>query len=341
MALGMLMVPMASGIAELCVWRVITGLGIGGMVAAINAVSAEFSNARSRNLSVSLMAIGYPVGAVLGGLIAAQLLKQHDWRAVFYFGAIVTTSLIPLVFAFVPESIAWLTQKQPAGALDRINRTLRRMGHGAIAALPAISAEARKRSISDIFTPAHVRTTLLVTLAYFFHITTFYFLVKWVPKIVVDMGYAPSSAAGVLVWANVGGALGGAILGLLTQRFGLKPLTLLVLIGSTVMVFAFGRGQSTLPQLAVICGAACFFMNAGIVGLYAIFAQAFPTHVRAFGTGFAVGFGRSGAVLAPVIAGFLFQANYSLALVSLVMSLGSTLAAAMLFMLKPQANPAI
>jgi len=337
MALGMFRVPMANGIAELCVWRVITGLGIGGMVAAINAVSAEFSNAKRRNLSVSLMAIGYPVGAVLGGLIAAQLLKQHDWRAVFYFGAAVTTAFIPLVLVFVPESIAWLAQKQPAGALDRINRTLQRMKHAAIAALPVISVEARKRSIGDIFTPEHARATVLVTLAYFFHITTFYFLVKWVPKIVVDMGYAPSSAAGVLVWANVGGAMGGAILGLLTQRFGLKPLTMLVLIGSTVTVFAFGRGQANLTQLAMICGAACFFMNAGIVGLYAIFAQAYPTHVRAFGTGFAVGFGRSGAVLAPVIAGFLFQANYSLELVSMIMSLGSTLAAAMLFMLKPLA----
>ena len=164
---------------------------------------------------------------------------------------------------------------------------------------------------------------------------------KWVPKIVVDMGYAPSSAAGVLVWANVGGALGGAILGLLTQRFGLKPLTMLVLIGSTVMVLAFGQGQANLTQLALICGSACFFMNAGIVGLYAIFAQTFPTHVRAFGTGFAIGFGRSGAVLAPVIAGFLFQANYSLELVATVMGLGSTLAAVMLFILKPQATRAV
>lgn len=336
MAVGMFMVPTVKTIPELCAWRVITGVGIGGMVAAINAVAAEFSNAKRRNLNVSLMAIGYPVGAVLGGLIAAQLLKQHDWRAVFYFGAGVTAAFIPLVVAFVPESIAWLTQKQPAGALEPINRTLRRMGHAAIAALPTISMEVRKRSFGDIFTVELARTTVLVTLAYFFHITTFYFIIKWIPKIVVDMGYAASAAAGVLVWANVGGATGGAILGLLTQRFGLKQITMLVLVISTVMVTVFGRGQTDLAQLALICASACFFMNAGIVGLYAIFAQAFPTHVRAFGTGFAIGFGRSGAVLAPMIAGFLFEANQSLQSVATIMALGSILAAAMLFMLRLQ-----
>ena len=67
-----------------------SGLGIGGMLAAINAVAAEFSSHRKAHLSVSLMSIGYPVGAVLGGLVATQLLKTQDWRSVFYFGAIVT-----------------------------------------------------------------------------------------------------------------------------------------------------------------------------------------------------------------------------------------------------------
>src|SRR5215475_9954087 len=64
MALGMFLATTARNPVELSVWRVITGLGIGGMLAAINAVSAEFSNLRRRDLSVSLMSIGYPLGAV-------------------------------------------------------------------------------------------------------------------------------------------------------------------------------------------------------------------------------------------------------------------------------------
>ena len=58
MAVGMLMVTQATNLYFLSVWRVITGLGIGGMLATINAVAAEFSNSRRRALCVSLMAIG-------------------------------------------------------------------------------------------------------------------------------------------------------------------------------------------------------------------------------------------------------------------------------------------
>ncbi|RPH58626.1 MAG: MFS transporter, partial [Acidobacteria bacterium] len=235
MAVGMFMATTVRGLADLSIWRIVTGLGIGGMLAAINAVAAEFSSTRRRHLSVSIMSIGYPLGAVFGGLVAAWLLQGNDWRAVFYFGAGVTAALIPVVFFCVPESVHWLTRKQPDGALQRINHALTRMGHAAIAALPTIPADVRKRSISDIFAPGLLATTVLVTLAYFFHITTFYFIVKWVPKIVVDFGFPASSAAGVLVWANVGGATGGALFGLLTQRYSVKALTIGVLVLSTVL----------------------------------------------------------------------------------------------------------
>jgi MFS family permease len=244
-------------------------------------VATEFSNARRRSLNVSLMAIGYPIGAVVGGKIAAQLLKQSDWRVVFEFGAAATALFLPLVFCFVPESVSWLCRRQPAGALAVVNRGLRRMGYSEVAALPVISAEVRKRSVLDIFSPQLVRVTVLLTLAYFLHVMTFYFMLKWVPKIVVDMGFTPSSAADVLVWANVGGATGGAVLGLLSLRFGLKPLTIFVFAMSTVMLAVFGRGQANLAQLSLICAIAGFFTNAGLVGMYGIFAQAFPTHVRA------------------------------------------------------------
>jgi benzoate transport len=342
MAVGMLMATTVRGLVDLSIWRIVTGLGIGGMLAAINAVAAEFSNSRRRALGVSLMSIGYPVGAVLGGLVVAQLLRVNtDWRPIFFFGAAMTALLIPLVYFVVPESVHWLARRQPAGALDRINQALRRMGHATTSALPEIAASARARSIAEIFQPGLVAITTIVTLAYFFHITTFYFIVKWIPKIVVDMGFAQSTAAGVLVWTNVGGATGGAVFGLLTLRFGLKPLTITLLVLSTVMVTLFGRSPADLERLSMICAAAGFCTNAGIVGLYAIIAQVFPTQVRAFGTGFTVGVGRGGSVLAPIIAGFLFNAGYSLPVVALTMASGSLLAAAVLILLKLADRPEV
>ena len=340
MTVGMFMAAKAMSVYELSVWRVFTGLGIGGMLAATNAVAAEFSNSRRRGLCVSLMAIGYPIGAVIGGSFAALLLKQGDWRVVFQFGAAATALFIPIVFLCVPESISWLCQRQPSGALAMINRGLARMGHAAVSALPMVSAEARKRSVTDIFGANLVRVTVLTTLAYFLHITTFYFILKWVPKIVVDMGFTASAAAGVLVWANVGGATGGAVLGLLSLRFGLRHLTMVALVMSTLMVAVFGRGQATLAQLSLVCAIAGFFTNAGVVGLYGIMAQVFPTHVRATGTGFTIGIGRAGAMLAPIIAGLLFRAGYGLEFVAVTMGFGSLVAAVALWLLPLRAEAA-
>ena len=317
-------------LADLSMWRIVTGLGIGGMLAAINAVVAEFSNTRRRDLNVAIMSIGYPVGAALGGFITSTGLELSEWRSVFYFGATVTVVMMPIVYFLMPESVHWLARKQPAGALDRVNHTLRRLGHQTIDALPVVSAETRKLSTREIFRPGMLAVTVLTTLAYFFHITTFYYIVKWVPKIVVDMGFAPSSAGYVLSWLNVGGATGGTVLGLLSMRYSVKPLTIIVMLLSTIAVTLFGRSPADLTKLTLICMVAGFCTNASITGMYAIFAKAFPTHVRASGTGFAVGVGRGGSVLAPIIAGFLFAANFSLPTVSLLMGLGSLLAAGVL-----------
>jgi MFS transporter, AAHS family, vanillate permease len=334
MAGGMLAATTATGLVALSAWRVVTGLGIGGMLAAINAVAAEFSNRRRRHLNVSLMSIGYPLGAVAGGIVAARLLQGHDWRAVFYFGSAVTAVLIPIVFLFMPESVHWLTRKQPTGALENVNRTMTRMGHSTVTMLPALGTDARRKPLAGIFASGLAGSTVIVTLAYFFHITTFYFIVKWIPKIVVDLGFAPSSAAGVLVWTNVGGAIGGAIFGLLTQRYSVKALTIGMLIASTVMVTLFGQTPADLQRLSLICAIAGFCTNAGIVGLYAIIAQVFPTHVRASGTGFAIGVGRGGSVLAPIIAGFLFAAGFTLPVVATTLAFGSLIGAFVLILLK-------
>src|SRR5690606_5279213 len=244
MSVGMFMATRAYGILDLSIWRVITGLGIGGMLAAINAVAAEFSNNKRRHMNISLMAIGYPIGAVIGGSVSAQLLDIYDWRSVFYFGCAATVLFIPIVYFFVPESIHWLARKQPKDALVRINRTLKHLGQPQVESLPVIHEDERKRSIGDIFGPTLIATTIIVTAAYFFHITTFYFILKWVPKIVADLGFAPSVGAEVLVWANLGGAVGGVVFGLLTLKFGVKSLTIGILLISTVMVTLFGRSPS-------------------------------------------------------------------------------------------------
>jgi MFS family permease len=245
-----------------------------------------------------------------------------------------TAGCIPLVYLLVPETVHWLLDRQPADALRKVNATLRSMGHESVSALPVSRKTAGQSPVTGLFSPVLLATTVLVTLAYFFHITTFYFVIKWVPKIVVDLGFEPSSAVGVLVWANVGGALGGAVLGVLTLKYNVKALTMAVLLLSALMVTVFGRAGGDLVTLSIVCAVAGFFTNAGVVGMYALFAHSYPTRVRASGTGFSIGLGRGGAMLAPILAGLLFERGMLIPTVAVVLACGSLFAFVALLFLK-------
>ena len=334
MAIGMFGASYAAGVPTLLAWRLLTGFGIGGMLAAINAAVAELSSQRWRNLAVSLMVIGYPVGGVIGGMVVQKLLGGGTWHDVFIFGGCITAAFIPIVWLLLPESVDFLDRLRKPGALTAINRILTRFGHESTAALTGETVETAQQSVTDIFRPGLILATVLVTLGYFTHVISFYFIIKWVPKLVVDLGFAPKAAAGVLTWANVGGATGVAIFGLIATRVNLKALTVVTLLGASAMVVWFGRGSSDLSTLAATVAIAGVFTNSGIAGYYMLFARVFPTHVRATGTGFAVGVGRAGAILAPVIAGYLFQAGFGLQAVATMMALGPLLSAAALLALK-------
>jgi len=335
MALGMAMATRANDVLALSCWRVLTGLGIGGMLAAINAVTAEFANARRRNMALAIMVIGYPLGAVVGGVVSAWLLTLFDWHVIFWFGCLMTAAFIPLVWFFVPEPVQSLLVRRRPDTLQRVNALLARCGHAPVSSLPPPTEEEASASLADILRPGLMATTLLVTFAYFAHVVSFYFILKWVPKIVVDFGFPAPEAAGVLVWANLGGAIGGALFGLCVQRLPLKGATVFVLLGSSVMVALFGAlGVHSLTGLSVLAFASGLFTNSAVSGLYTIFARAFPTHVRATGTGFAIGVGRGGAALSPILAGMLFEAGLPLALVSTLIAGGSLLAAIALLSLK-------
>ena len=334
MTIGMYGAGHAGDVPTLLAWRLLTGIGIGGMLASISATAAEISSKRWRSVAMALMVIGYPLGGVFGGLVVQKLLTGGTWHDVFIFGAWATAVCIPIVWFLLPESVSLLDRRRPPGALTKINRILVRYGHAPVDTLVAETAQAARRSVMDIFKPGLIVTTALITFAYFAHITSFYFILKWTPKIIVDLGFEPSVAAGVLTWVNVGGATGGAIFGLIATRVGLRTLTIITLVCASAMIVWFGRGAGDLSTLTLAVAVAGLFTNSAIVGLYSLFAAVFPTHVRATGTGFAIGVGRGGAALAPVIAGYLFQAGFTLQTVAMFMAMGSLISAGALIALK-------
>ena len=336
MAAGMYMAHAANTVSELTLWRFITGLGIGGMLAATNAVTAEVSNKASRSMAMALYVIGYPIGGVVGGFAAqGWLLVDYDWRAVFLFGAVVTAVMIPLVMLLVPETPAFHAARRGPDALTRINKALRVFAKPEIDELPPAPASGAKPKVTDILSNPRLRpVTLLLAFGYMFHTLTFYYILKFAVQIVADTGFSQPEAASTLTYANIGGAIGGALFGLFLKKFDIKGPTIGAALIGVVAVAWFGLGHGDLGAWRLAAFFTMFFLNAAIVGYYVAFARGFPAYARATGTGFVLGVGRAGAAGSPIIAGFLFTAlgNAQLFTVSLIMCVGAVLGAVMVWL---------
>jgi MFS family permease len=337
MAIGMYMAHSAQAVTPLTIWRFITGLGIGGMLAATNAVVAETTSKASRSLAMALYVIGYPLGGVIGGFAAqGWLLVDYDWRAVFLFGAVVTAIMIPLVMLLVPETPAFFAARRPEGAVGKINKSLRALAKPEISELPPIPEQAAKPKVTDILSNSQLRpVTLLLAFGYMFHTLTFYYILKFAVQIVADAGFSQPEAASTLTYANIGGAVGGGLFGFLLKKWDIKGPTILMCVLGVCAVAWFGIGHEGLGAWRLAGFLTMFFLNAAIVGYYAAFARGFPAYARATGTGFALGVGRAGAAGSPILAVFLFTAlgNEQLLTVSLIMCSGAILGACLLWLL--------
>jgi benzoate transport len=328
MTVGMFASAFATGVVSLGLLRALTGLGLGAMLAAINAMSAEFANRRRRDLAVSIMAAGYPVGGIIGGWGAAQLLRTQGWEAIFLFGGVATLVMVPLVLACLPESIGWLATRGGPDALARINRILRRLRQPQAAQLVALDEP--KASMGTLFADRYRVTTIALIIMYGLHMMTFYYALGWAPSLVVALGFDPSQATIVSVFMNSGGAIGGLTLGLLSPRLGLRPLVIFGLAGAAAAVAVFGAVPPELIVLQVAAFILGFLSNGSVVGLYALIANVYPTTLRATGTGAVIGFGRFGAAFGPFAAGQLLAAGAGRGTTSLLLALGSAIAALVL-----------
>ena len=334
MALGMGLTMRVGSLTQLAGCRLLTGLGIGGMLAVTNALVAEYANDRWRSAAVAVMAAGYPLGAIVGGAFVGHLLASGTWRSVFGLGLGMSLMLLPLAWMGLPEPIGAGIGRARPGALARLNAALARLGEAPLDRLPPVAAGPRP-GLAELFAPALRRTTVLLILAYFLHVLTFYFILKWTPKIVADMGWSPAQAAGVLVWANVGGLAGGLAFSALSLRVDLRRLITLYLVAAGVTVAAFGQIHGSLATLSWAVALGGFCTNGAIVGLYALIATTFPTALRSGGTGLVIGIGRMGAALGPIVAGYLFAADFGFAAVATIMA-GGALGAAVLLQCVPR-----
>ena len=326
MALGTFLSATATNLAFLAGWRMLTGIGIGGMVPSINAMIGEFSNKKNRSLAVGLMAVGFSIGGALGGLAPAVLLTQFNWQAVFVFGGCVCMLFMMLTLVFVPESIDSLITGSRAGALGQVNAVLRRMGQKPVAVLPPPESMHRMPLV-DICRKPVLFTTIAMTCAFLMHITTFYFVMSWIPQLVRDMGWTSSMGASVSAIASIGGVIASVLFGMRTRTTDVQRLTVWVMAASAVATVLFGMALVSLPLFVAAAFVAGGLLSASIAGLYALVAQAFPTGLRATAGGFVIGVGRIGGVAAPLMSGYLFSRGHDRAMVAALMAIGSAIAA--------------
>jgi predicted MFS family arabinose efflux permease len=268
----------------------------------------------------------------LGGLLAALLFADFGWREVFIVGSIVTLFSVLLTYRYVPETVTFLLRSRRVDSLERVNDTLRRLGHRQVESLPGHLPQPPP-NMAAIFSEDMRRKTILITAAYLLHVITYYFILKWLPKISVDLGSTPAEAAERLAWVSVGGLLGTLAMGIGAYRLGLRTTTISALLLSTVLMVWLGQTAHISVQMAITPPLLGFFNTCGLLAIYAYMSRLFPGPIRATGIGFAMGVGRAGAALAPMVTGYLFAIGLQLSFVTLVIGIGSAIAAYLIFLL--------
>lgn len=314
--LGMLLSAYANGLYELVALRALTGLGIGCMLASLNVITAEYSPQKWRNTAISIQGTGYPIGATLGGMLASWLIVEFGWRSVFLFGALASALMIPLVLTALPESIDFLLARRRADALTHINRLLQRMTQPVLAELPVALDRvrgSRQAKLGRVLSGPMLVSTLLLWSTFFLLMAGFYFVLSWTPKLLVSAGL--SSAQGITggVLLNLGGISGGLLFGWLSARIKLLRLVPICLALSALMVLAFGAQAQVLSSAFAIALVIGVFIFASMVGLYALAPSLYPAEIRTTGMGWAIGIGRMGGILAPVVAGLLLDRGWAAA----------------------------
>ena len=310
---GMLASFFAPNYAVLMVLRLVTGVAIGTLQATISVFASEFSNAKRRSTALAIVSIGQPIGGVLGGLISGVLISQYGWRSAFLFGAVVTFLMIPLVMKVFPESVDYLLVRRPPGALERVNRSLRAIRQPAVDVLPEpVRQEHKKSRFADILTGYNARRTILLALAYFILMASFYFANSWTPKLITASGFTAQDGINAGILFSVGAIVGAVLLGLFGSRFPMrKVLAVFFLIGAATFVVFANSTTGSLGWALFAAALVGFGSNAPIAGMLAISPTYYSSEVRGTALGLVIGMGRVGAIVSPILAGALIDGGWT------------------------------
>ena len=310
--IGTLVTAFVQDVNMLLAIRFLTGLGLGGAMPNAIAITSEFNPRRRRATMVMIMFCGFSVGAALGGFLAAALIPQFGWRSVFVVGGLAPLLLVPILARRLPESVRFLALT--GRAQERVAELLGSISPRAVFA-PATPFVVHEPELSGIpvlhlFRDGRTLVTLLLWVVFFMSLLDLYFLSNWLPTVLNDLGASVSEAAMIGSMLQVGGVVGTFALGSIIDRFSFRALALVYFI-AVFAVGAIGQLSHSVIFVSMAIFAAGFCIVGGQIAANALAAGFYPTAVRATGVGWALGIGRVGSIVGPLVGGALLIAKWS------------------------------
>lgn len=296
------------------IFRFIAGLGLGGVMPNVIALMTEYAPRRLRATLVSLMFSGYAVGGMCSALLGMWLVPQFGWNIMFIIGGI-PLLLLPLIWYLLPESIDYLVRQNKTEKafqiLKQINSTLSFSQNTQIR-LNQENQNSAKTPIKDLFFENRAPITLLFWASVFMALILVYALGNWLPKLMVEAGYDLSTSLIFLFVLNIGGMLGAIFGGIFADRFNLAKVLIGLFCAGALALFLLSYNLPTLILYICIAitGAASI---GGQILLLAYMSQFYPSNIRATGLGMALGVGRLGAILGPILCGWLLSLSLPIA----------------------------
>ncbi len=298
----------AQDLNQLLILRFLTGLGLGGCMPNAIALTSEYAPNRQRALLVMVMFNGFTLGSLSGGLISAQMVPEFGWRSVFIVGGVLPLVLAPLFWFLAPESLRFLVKNNASGA--KIARVVQRLDKtvdaGPDTKFLIAEEQAKKMSVKELMTDGRARRTLFLWVIFFMSLLDVYMLVSWLPTLMDAVGAPARTAIYMGVILQLGGFVGAFPLGYLLDRFGARYVMLPAYLLGAAAIAGIGFFATESIQLTMLV---VFLAGFGVIGgqtaANAVAAESYPTEIRSTGVGWALGIGRIGSIVGPLVASYL------------------------------------
>jgi AAHS family 4-hydroxybenzoate transporter-like MFS transporter len=335
----------ATSIAQLVVWRFVTGIGIGGIMPATVALTSDYVPERLRAPIVMVIFTGNPLGGFLGGQLIAQLLPHFGWPVIFWIGGLLPLALIPVMLLWLPESPRFLlargrltTRTERLLQTLNIEPTLQSTGRPAAHVVDVATGN----PVAGLFRDGLAATTVLVWILYFANLLSIYLISYWLPTVLNLSGLSPADSVFAASLMSAGPLVSVFAMAPLARHFGPQRVLAVMLITGVAVIAIVGLANPPHDMLLL----AIFVMGCctvgSMTGINGMTAALYPARIRTTGMGWALGIGRLGGIGGPWLGGVLLVAGWpprQIFLCACVTALIGTVCVVMLHILKRRAAP--